>query len=40
VCGRYRFVELDEGHWLPERAPSQVAQEILSALPAMPRPGV
>jgi pimeloyl-ACP methyl ester carboxylesterase len=28
----YRFVELDEGHWLPERASPRVAQEILSAL--------
>ncbi|MDF2554979.1 MAG: alpha/beta hydrolase, partial [Microbacterium sp.] len=28
----YRFVELDEGHWLPERAPSLVADAVLGAL--------
>ncbi|WP_238348576.1 alpha/beta fold hydrolase [Ornithinimicrobium pratense] len=26
----YRFVELDAGHWLPERAPEVVAREILA----------
>lgn len=29
VLGDYRFVELDEGHWLPEVAPDACAQEIL-----------
>ncbi|MDN3311381.1 alpha/beta hydrolase [Microbacterium oryzae] len=29
---RYRFVELDENHWLPERAPSRVASEVLADL--------
>lgn len=29
---RYRFVELDENHWLPERAPSRVAAEVLADL--------
>jgi hypothetical protein len=28
----YRFVELEEGHWLPERASARVAEEILSDL--------
>ncbi|KAA9145110.1 alpha/beta fold hydrolase [Microbacterium lushaniae] len=37
VRGPYRFVELDEGHWLPERAAGRVAQEILATLPAPPR---
>jgi pimeloyl-ACP methyl ester carboxylesterase len=32
VSGRYRFVELDEGHWIPERSPSVVAWEVLAAL--------
>ena len=32
VDARYRFVELDENHWLPERAASRVAQEVLTAL--------
>lgn len=27
--GDYRFVVLDEGHWLPETAPAQVAEAIL-----------
>jgi pimeloyl-ACP methyl ester carboxylesterase len=31
VRGRYRFVELDENHWLPERAPDRVAAEVLRA---------
>ncbi len=31
VRGRYRFVELDENHWLPERAPDRVAVEVLRA---------
>lgn len=30
VRGDYRFVELDGGHWLPERRPDQVAQAVLS----------
>jgi pimeloyl-ACP methyl ester carboxylesterase len=29
---RYRFVEIDEGHWLPERAADGVAREVLRAL--------
>jgi pimeloyl-ACP methyl ester carboxylesterase len=32
VSGAYRFVELDENHWLPERAPSRVAAEIIAAV--------
>ncbi|QEV98917.1 alpha/beta fold hydrolase [Microbacterium caowuchunii] len=31
VRARYRFVELDENHWLPERAPDRVAAEVLRA---------
>ncbi|MCU1405186.1 MAG: alpha/beta hydrolase [Glaciihabitans sp.] len=30
VDGPYRFVELDENHWLPERVPGRVAQEIIA----------
>lgn len=30
VSGPYRFVELDENHWLPENAPATVAREILA----------
>jgi pimeloyl-ACP methyl ester carboxylesterase len=29
----YRFVELDEGHWLPELAAERVAAEVLARLP-------
>ncbi|GAA4404435.1 alpha/beta fold hydrolase [Fodinibacter luteus] len=29
VRGPYRFVELDEGHWLPERRPGEVADAVL-----------
>lgn len=29
VTGDYRFVEVAAGHWLPEREPERVAQEIL-----------
>ncbi len=29
VCGPYRFVELDEGHWLPERRPDDVADAVI-----------
>lgn len=29
VAGDYRFVELDAGHWLPERRPVEVAAAIL-----------
>ncbi|MCU1425308.1 MAG: alpha/beta hydrolase [Microbacteriaceae bacterium] len=29
VDAPYRFVELDENHWLPERAPERVAAEII-----------
>ncbi|MCR2792414.1 alpha/beta fold hydrolase [Microbacterium sp. zg.Y625] len=32
VGAEYRFVELDENHWLPERAAPRVAQEVLSAM--------
>jgi pimeloyl-ACP methyl ester carboxylesterase len=32
VGAPYRFVELDENHWLPERAPDRVAAEILAGL--------
>lgn len=30
----YRFVELDAGHWLPEKRPEQVAAEIVSRVEA------
>lgn len=30
VRADYRFVELDEGHWLPEVAPGRCAEEILA----------
>jgi pimeloyl-ACP methyl ester carboxylesterase len=33
VTADYRFVELDEGHWLPECSPERVAGEVLAALP-------
>jgi pimeloyl-ACP methyl ester carboxylesterase len=32
VGGRYRFVELDEGHWLPELAAESVAREVVTDL--------
>jgi pimeloyl-ACP methyl ester carboxylesterase len=35
VTAPYRFVELDENHWLPENAPDVVAREIIAA--AVPR---
>ena len=35
VSGPYRFVELDEGHWLPEVAPRVVAQAVLDAVRAV-----
>lgn len=30
VRGRYRFVELDENHWLPENAPNVVAGAVIA----------
>ena len=30
VGAGYRFVELDQGHWLPEHAPDLVAREIIA----------
>jgi pimeloyl-ACP methyl ester carboxylesterase len=30
VIAPYRFVELDENHWLPENAPDVVAREVIS----------
>lgn len=30
VTAPYRFVELDEGHWIPEVAPERLAREILA----------
>lgn len=30
VRAPYRFVELDEGHWIPEVAPERLVQEILT----------
>jgi pimeloyl-ACP methyl ester carboxylesterase len=30
VSGPYRFLELDENHWLPENAPDAVAREIIA----------
>ncbi|MGB7818482.1 MAG: hypothetical protein WBL35_07065 [Ornithinibacter sp.] len=35
VRGSYRFIELDEGHWLPERRPDEVAAAVLQAGPAL-----
>ncbi|NII51640.1 alpha/beta fold hydrolase [Frigoribacterium endophyticum] len=35
VSGPYRFVELDEGHWLPEVAPRVVAEAVLDAVRAV-----
>jgi pimeloyl-ACP methyl ester carboxylesterase len=32
VAADYRFVELDENHWLPENAPDIIAREILADL--------
>lgn len=32
VVGDYRFVEVNAGHWLPEREPALVAQEILARI--------
>lgn len=29
VASDYRFVELDAGHWLPEREPAAVSEEVL-----------
>jgi hypothetical protein len=29
VASDYRFVELDAGHWLPERLPEVVSAEVL-----------
>ncbi len=37
VHAPYRFVEVDEGHWLPELAAERVAQEIRATLPAPAR---
>ncbi|CCH80466.1 Alpha/beta hydrolase fold [Nostocoides japonicum T1-X7] len=30
VAADYRFVELDEGHWLPEKRPAEVADAVLA----------
>lgn len=38
VRGPYRFVELDAGHWLPERRPDDLAGEILQQVGADPSP--
>lgn len=38
VRGPYRFVELDAGHWLPERRPDDLAGEILRQVGADPSP--
>jgi pimeloyl-ACP methyl ester carboxylesterase len=32
VDGPYRFVELDAGHWLPEREPAAVAEAVLDRI--------
>jgi pimeloyl-ACP methyl ester carboxylesterase len=34
VTGAYRFVELDAGHWLPERHPQEVADAVLDRVGA------
>jgi len=31
IAAPYRFVELDENHWLPENAPDVVAREIIAS---------
>ncbi|WP_298746136.1 alpha/beta fold hydrolase [uncultured Serinicoccus sp.] len=36
VSGPYRFVELDAGHWLPERRPAELAHEVLLRCGAAP----
>jgi pimeloyl-ACP methyl ester carboxylesterase len=36
VVGRYRFVELDAGHWLPETHPAEIAQLITEQVRAAP----
>jgi pimeloyl-ACP methyl ester carboxylesterase len=36
VRGPYRFEELDEGHWLPERQPAAVAEALLGHLGRTP----
>jgi pimeloyl-ACP methyl ester carboxylesterase len=35
VTAPYRFVELDDGHWLPETSPDAVAAEILAQVAAV-----
>ena len=44
VRGDYRFVEVDEGHWLPELQPDVCATEIVARVAApperLPRPHV
>lgn len=37
VTGDYRFVELDGGHWLPERQPEEVAAAIIDRVLSEPR---
>ena len=32
VRAKYRFVELNENHWLPENAPETVAREIIASV--------
>jgi len=36
VLGDYRVVELDAGHWLPERHPAEVAAAVLRRVPGEP----
>lgn len=36
--GPYRFVELDAGHWLPEKEPDRVAEEILRSIRSIDDP--
>jgi pimeloyl-ACP methyl ester carboxylesterase len=32
VDGPYRFLELDAGHWLPEREPAAVAEAVIDRI--------
>ena len=36
--GEYRFVELDAGHWLPEKRSGLVAEEIVRRMGVPARP--
>lgn len=40
VTGPYTFVELDAGHWLPERAPTAVASAIIDRVRSVDEPAL